>query len=716
MKTFITFVLMISASVGIAQTEIKGIVKDSKGEPLPGVNVFIQNTYDGTSTKPDGSFSFSSDETGDQILILQSVGFKKQELSVQLTGEPIENNVTLKESIDQLNAVTITAGAMEASDENKAVVLKPLDIVTTPSAMGDVVGALQTLPGTSTVGNDGRLFVRGGDASETAIFIDGLKVGNAFGTTANNVPTRTRFNPNLFKGSFFSTGGYSAEYGQALSSALVLNTVDIPVRNQGDISLMSVGGGYAQTLVGEKNSLTASANYFDLTPYQSLVKQNFDWERSPHGWDASISARQKWGNSGMVKAYLHKESSGMEIWQAEPGVDGKGSLVKIKNDYTYAQSSFKQIGKNDWSYTGGLSYSLNKDQIKLGGLDIVQQTELFHAKGVAVKDFSPAFSTKMGVETYWSGYEQSLVSEDLSRNFMDQQYNAFIESDYYVNNQLIFRGGLRSGYSKLNDELWIDPRASVSYKFRSDGQISFAYGTFSQLPEERFRVVDNELGNTKATHWILNYFHSKNGRTFRAEAFYKGYDQLLTFEGDVQFPEQLRLDGNGVAKGMDFFFRDNKTFKNTDFWITYSLVDSERKFGGYQTSVQPGFAPLHNGSVVVKHFISPLKSQIGMSFSMNDGYTYTNPNIPGEQNSKTKSYQDLSLSWSYLPKPNLIIHLACSNVLGRNNVFGYQYASETNDNNLFTGMPIQQGAPRFLFLGVFLTLSSDKKANQLNNL
>jgi hypothetical protein len=104
------------------------------------------------------------------------------------------------------------------------------------------------------VGNDGRLFVRGGDATETAIFIDGLKVGNAFGTTASNVPTRTRFNPNLFKGSFFSTGGYSAEYGQALSSALALNTVDFPVRNQGDISIMSVGRGYTQTLAGKKTA------------------------------------------------------------------------------------------------------------------------------------------------------------------------------------------------------------------------------------------------------------------------------------------------------------------------------------------------------------------------------------------------------------------------------------------------------------------------------
>jgi hypothetical protein len=716
MKTLFTFILTLSSLLTLAQTQIKGVVTDIKSEPIPGVSIFLKGTYDGASSQTDGSYIFDTKATGEQILIFQSIGYKKQEFAVLLTEELIEIDTQLKEAIDQLNAVTISAGAMEASDENKAVVLKPLDIVTTPSAMGDIIGAFQTLPGTSTVGNDGRLFVRGGDATETAIFIDGLQVGNAFGTTASNVPTRTRFNPNLFKGSFFSTGGYSAEYGQALSSALALNTVDIPLRSQGDISLMSIGGGYTQTLVGKNKSLTASANYFDLSPYQSLIKQDFDWERSPYGWDVSVAGSHKLGKDGILKAYFQKESNGLKIWQKQPGEEGRGMLVAIKNDYTYAQSNFKQIGKNDWSYTGGISYSDNKDQINFGGQDIIQQNRLLHAKTVAIKDFSDAISLKTGIETYWSGYNEMLVKEGLSRSFLDQRYNIFIESDYYVSNQLIFRGGLRSGYSELNNTYWTDPRASVSYKFEHEGQVSFAYGTFSQLPQENFRVLNQNLGNTEAEHLILNYFVSKNGRTLRAEAFHKSYNNLVTFKGSIQAPENVAVDGTGYAKGMDFFYRDRKSIKNTDFWITYSFVDSKRRFNAFETEVQPGFAPLHNGSVVVKHFVSALQSQIGLSFGINDGYKYTNPNLPGEQNAKTKSFQDLSLSWSYLPRPNLIIHLACNNVLGRDNVFGYQYAAESNNDGLFPGMPIKQGAPRFLFLGIFFTLSKDKSANQLNNL
>ncbi|MGJ3234305.1 TonB-dependent receptor [Marivirga sp.] len=716
MRHLITLFLFLFSSILYGQTLITGTITDKSREALPGVSIYIEGTYEGTSTIADGSFQFSTKIEGEKNLVFQSIGYKKEALTINLEGMPLNFQLALKEAIDQMKAVTITAGAMEASDERKAVVLRPIDIVTTPSAIGDIVGAFQTLPGTSTVGNDGRLFVRGGDASETAIFIDGLKVSNAFGTTANNVPSRTRFSPNMFKGTFFSTGGYSAEYGQALSSALVLNSIDMPVRSQADISLMSLGGGVSQTLVGKRNSITANANFFDLGPYQQLIEQDFDWERAPHSWDVSLLGRQKWGNSGMLKAFFQKESSGMELWQAQPGSSDRGQLIKINNDYNVGQVSFKQAAKNDWSFTGGLGYTQNNDLFNIDGLEVEQSTQLFHAKGVAIKDFSDAFSTKFGVETYWNQYEETLLQEDLSRSFEDPQANLFIESDYYLNNDLVLRAGLRSGHSQLINKQWLDPRASLSYKFKHEGQLSLAYGQFSQLPESKFRVLNNNLGNTEASHYILNYFIAKNNRTFRAEAFHKEYNNLLTYDGNNLNPVNLQVNGDGYATGMDFFYRDRESVKNTDFWITYSFVDSKRQFNHFQTEVQPNYAPRHNGSVVIKHIVSAINSQIGGSFSFNDGYVYTNPNMVGEQNSKTKSFQSLSLSWSYLPKPNLIIHFACNNVLERDNKFGYQYANQANEEGIFASSPIIQGAPRFLFLGVFLTLSTDKNANQLNNL
>src|SRR5690606_35820110 len=111
----------------------------------------------------------------------------------------------MKESVNTLDAVVISAGTFQAGDNSKVTALKPLDIVTTAGSAGDIVAALQTLPGTNTVGEDGRLFVRGGEADETQTFIDGIRVAQPYGATTNNLPTRGRFSPFLFSGMTFST-------------------------------------------------------------------------------------------------------------------------------------------------------------------------------------------------------------------------------------------------------------------------------------------------------------------------------------------------------------------------------------------------------------------------------------------------------------------------------------------------------------------------------
>lgn len=707
----------LSQTFVFAQSILSGAVLDEKSKPLPGVNVFIKGSFDGGSSDSNGAFRFETSESGKQTLVFSMLGFESQELEVELSGSELKlSSLQLREEFNELNTVTISAGAMEASDEKKSVILRPLDIVTTPSANGDIIGAFQTLPGTSTVGNDGRLFVRGGDASEVGIYIDGLKVANSYGTTAANVPTRNRFNPNLFKGTFFSTGGYSAEYGQALSSALAMNTKDVAARSQGDLSVLSVGAGYSHTLASDKRSISLSGNILDLAPYQSLVKQNFEWERAPHGWDLELAAQSKLKKGGLLKVLARTEASAMELWQAMPGIDGKGVLVNLKNSYSYAQTNWRKAYENGWTLFAGASYSHNRDQVSYDSVAVDRRNDLSHFKFTAVKDFSGRLSAKSGAELFAHSYSEKLVRSELSRSFDDRESYLFTEWDWYLSRKFVLRGGLRGGYSSLAEKSWLDPRASLAYQVSENGTLSLAAGSFHQLPVDNFRVLNPNLQNSQAKHLILNYLLQTEGITFRAETFYKSYKDLVLFEGNPQSPSLLQNGGEGYAKGFDVFFRDRKSLKNTDYWITYSFVDSKRSYHQYVTQVQPDFAPKHNFSVVVKHFVSSLKSQIGASFSFNDGYAYTNPNLAGEMNSKTQAYQNLSLSWSYLPKPNLIIHGAVTNVLGADNIFGYTYTARPDEVGHYASLPIQQSAPRFIVLGVFLTLSKDKNANMLNNL
>src|SRR5690606_2491202 len=128
-----------------AQVTISGVVTDVKGEPVPGANVLLLNTYDGTTSGLDGKFSFTTTEKGMQSLVVKFIGFKEYQLQLDLSKSHTGLTIALKEEINQLEAVTITAGAFAASDESRRTIFKALDIATTAGATADIAGALNTL-------------------------------------------------------------------------------------------------------------------------------------------------------------------------------------------------------------------------------------------------------------------------------------------------------------------------------------------------------------------------------------------------------------------------------------------------------------------------------------------------------------------------------------------------------------------------------------------
>ncbi len=236
---FILFQFLIFSTS--AQVAISGIVTSKSKKPLSGVNLFIDGTYDGCTTDSTGSFNFITNLNGPHLLKVSYIGYESTTIKLNLDATIKPLQIKLEEKISELNEVVINAGTFEASDKNKSVIMKPIDIATTPGANGDIYGAFGTMPGSHKVGEEGRLFVRGGESYETKTFMDGMLVNTPYYSKTPDLPTRGRFSPLLFNGAVFSTGGYSAEYGQALSSIVALNTTALVPKDISSISVLSVG-------------------------------------------------------------------------------------------------------------------------------------------------------------------------------------------------------------------------------------------------------------------------------------------------------------------------------------------------------------------------------------------------------------------------------------------------------------------------------------------
>ena len=708
-------VLMPFAST-FGQSTVSGTVTEKNGSPIEGANVYLDGTYDGASTDISGKFSFITEETGVQTLIVSFVSFESFMMAANVK-DMNDLTISLREDVNSLETVVISAGTLEASDNSKVSVLKPLDVVTTASALGDFVGALQTLPGTTTVAEDGRLFVRGGDAGETQIFIDGIRVFTPYTPTTNNIPTRGRYSPFLFDGITFSTGGYSAEYGQALSSVLLLNTIDEPDQEKTDIAIMTVGGGVGNTQKWEKSSLSFNTSYINLAPYVAVFPDRNDWHK-PFEAIAGESVYRHQLKNGLLKVYAAFDTSNFELTQEDIDLPD-GLDFELKNYNFYSNASFSGDLSDTWKFVTGGSFTHAKTKVGVIDSDIKNTENSAHLKVKFKKRFSNRFKMSFGAEQFLTDFTEDfsdpLVMADYG--FNNNISAAFAETDLVFSRKFAAKVGARAEHSQLFDEFTFSPRTSVAYKIGKNSQLSVAYGDFYQQPMNDVLKFNSILEAEKTQHYILNYQYVANNRILRAELYRKTYSNLVTY--DTEFPgfqSNFNNSGDGYAQGFDLFWRDNKTVKNVDYWISYSYLDTERMYRNFPVSATPSFANTHNLSTVAKWWINDWKSQIGFSHQFSSGRPYTNPNLPGFLQDKTKNYNSLSLNWAYLISQQKILYFSVNNVLGTRNINGYQYSSMADANGNFNRRALLPAADQFFFLGFFWTISDDGSENQLDNL
>ena len=712
-------ILFFVSSIAFSQTTISGLITDKNNTPIEGANVYLEGTYDGASSGQNGKFTFETSETGTQNLVVSMVSF---ETYMQLGDVSYLKDVKIKlvEAINELTGVTLTAGSFQAGDNSKVSVLKPLDIVTTAGAAGDFVAALQTLPGTTKVSEDGRLFVRGGEAGETQVFIDGLRVFQPFNATVNNIPTRGRFSPFLFKGITFSTGGYSAEYGQALSSVLLLNTTDVPTEEKTEIQLMSVGGGIGHTEIWGNQSLSVNTSYINLAPYQSLIPNDRGarWN-TPFESISGEAVFRSISDKSIFKFYTGFNHSNLDIEQEDINFD---DFVRfgLKNNNLYANTSYKHFLENEWTLVAGASLSSDQNDINFLTNTIETHETAGHLKLKLKKSFSNRFQLNFGAEQFITDYQETFITEDNSAfdaDFKDNLTGVFTEADIFFNNKFAMKLGVRAEYSSVLDNFTLSPRLSLAYKTSDIGQFSLAYGDFYQNPLTEYLKYDQSLETEKTSHYIVNYQYTADGKTFRVETYYKDYNNLTKYNTQLpQFNSEFNNLGNGYATGLDIFWRDNKSIKNLDYWASYSYLNTERDYRNFEGRATPNFAPKHNLSLVTKYFITNWRSQVGLSYNYASGRPFDNPNTNAFLAEKTKAFNNLSVNWAYLLSQQKILYFSINNIAGFKNVNGYQYANTPNLDGVFDRRAIRPTADSFFFVGFFWTISDNKNDNQLDNL
>ncbi len=714
----ITFIILVFGQHIAAQT-IKGRVTDTNDNALFGANISIKGTYDGTITNNEGKFEFKTSSIGTQTLSVSYIGYQNNEQTIEIEkGKFLDVDVKLHEKSTQLNDVVITAGTFEAGDKKRGIQLRTLDMLTTANSNGDIFGALNTLPGNQTVGEDGGLFVRGGEKYETKTFVDGMLVSNPYSSKVPDLPARGRFSPMLFTGVSFSAGGYSSEYGQALSSALILNTMAFPSKSLTSLSILPFGGGINTTVKRDSTSFSLTLDYYNMAPYYSLIKQSTKWTHFPEDLSSTMMFRKKIGKSGFLKSFAQLSSNklGMELpdYLTTPG----NIHFKLTNNDIYVNSVYTVSVGNGWSLKTGASFNYDDELLGFDNFSLNTYNRVSQFRFSAQKNVTPNILLKTGIELNYQSYKQNYTRTDSAfqaiMNYQSTIAAAFVEAEWKVSRKISVRLGSRMEYAALLSETRIVPRLSMAYKTGANSQVSLAYGVFNQMPKEDYMKFKPALSSEMATHYIANYEYTIENRLFRIEAFSKEYSKLVRYTAlNDPNPLSYNNDGHGYARGVELFLRDQKTLKNGDFWVSYTYLDTKKLYQDMPSMQRPILFSRHSVNLVGKYFFMAIKSQVGITYQYASGRPYYIPGIGSTTMNYTSDFHNLSANISYLVRLFdyfTVIHFSASNIFGFNQVYGYHFTKESDSSGDYTAHPITSPAKRFFVLGIFITL--DKSNSQ----
>lgn len=565
-KVYYSLMFMLIFVLGAQAQErgtITGKVIDSRTkEPLIGVNVIIVDSNRGTTTDLDGNYTIANVPVGTYRLRFTYIGYEilfKTDIVVK-TVRPAQVNVEMTESVIEGEEVTVTAGYFveEEKIQPSTIGLSREEIRRYPGGFEDVVRTVSTLPGVSINASGGRndLLVRGGGPSENLYIINNIEVPNInhFGSQGNSSGSLSFVNLDFVDDVTFSTGGFSARYGDKMSSVLSLtmsqgSTEDLDFK--GIVSATQYGFNFDGPIGRQGNFIfSARQSYLDLifkaaglpfVPVYTDFNVIANYDLSPKdrlfvlglGAINRVNRDQSSFENRITNATLLDNTQNQWIG----GLDYRRLLGNGYLDLTFNanlfQYRFNQVDENEKEY---FNSKADENEISLKA-----QRYWILAKTLGVK---AGLSTRSVLNQNTTTFADTIYDRSGNRipaailgvdpsttvNARAQKSAGFVEMDWLVQPQLNINLGVRADYYGFIDQsLYLAPRLALKYKLTERHSLRFSSGIYYQSPSyvwvinpdnKKLRALQNQMG-------VLGWdFLLRNDFRMSVEGFYKRYLDL----------------------------------------------------------------------------------------------------------------------------------------------------------------------------------------------
>lgn len=199
--------------------KISGRVIDADNQPVELAIVRIAGTTTGTSTNLEGKYELKVASADTVKIIYSCLGYREEERILRNPSGEVRLEVQLQKKSFSLQDVVVTEyrrqqGTMQTID--------PKDFRLVPDASGgSIESMLATFAGVNSSNElSSQYSVRGGNFDENIVYINGIEIYRPLLVRSGQQEGMSVINPDLVASIGFSSGGFSAEYGDKMSSVL----------------------------------------------------------------------------------------------------------------------------------------------------------------------------------------------------------------------------------------------------------------------------------------------------------------------------------------------------------------------------------------------------------------------------------------------------------------------------------------------------------------
>ncbi len=216
------FLLTLSATVQLfAQERVKltGRVHDADNQPIELATVRVSGSTMGTMTDLKGEYQLSLPVSDSIVIVYSCIGYREEQRQLLNLKKDVSLSVRLYKQDRMLEDVVVTANRIQDGTLQK-IDAKELRLM--PDASGGSIEAMLTTFAGVNSSNElsSQYSVRGGNFDENIVYINGIEVYRPLTVRSGQQEGLSIINPNMVGGIGFSSGGYSAEYGDKMSSVL----------------------------------------------------------------------------------------------------------------------------------------------------------------------------------------------------------------------------------------------------------------------------------------------------------------------------------------------------------------------------------------------------------------------------------------------------------------------------------------------------------------